>query len=370
MKVCVYSHFFHPSTGGVESATLQLADYLSGRGVKAVVVTQTPESGVPKGFRFKVVRRPTMLEACRIVAQSDIVYTMGFNLLMALLAILHRKPLIWDHPDHDLVCPKNIAWNGKDCEFSMLKCLRCLCRDWPIRFVVWLPVSLMLRKLFSRLIRFHVFHSMYMMREGLVHLPRGTSIVRLPYGVSSHEPSASKHHEHKRIFFFGRLIPEKGCQILIRAIKGLEHEDVRLDVVGEGWFKPYLEEMVKALGLSGRVTFHGKLSRWDVNGIYKECDIVVVPSLWNEPFGQVAVEAMIHGKPVIVSSSGGLPEVIGEGGLVFRGGDHKDLAEKIRMLLGNPELASELVERGYKIALQYSMEIVGENYLKLLKQAR
>jgi glycosyltransferase involved in cell wall biosynthesis len=118
-----------------------------------------------------------------------------------------------------------------------------------------------------------------------------------------------------RVAYLGRLSPRKGVDVAVDAIARLIEAgiDAHLDLVGAvftgyEWYETQLHEQVAALGLTDRVTFHG--FRSDVWGTLAHADVAVVPSRLEEPFGNTAVEAVLAGRPVVVSAIGGLAEAI------------------------------------------------------------
>ena len=115
----------------------------------------------------------------------------------------------------------------------------------------------------------------------------------------------------KIILFMGRLVYEKGIQNLIAAMpKILEHyNDAKLIVAGKGGMIDELRNQVNFLGLGNKVYFTGYLGAKDVQKMYKCADVAVFPSTY-EPFGIVALEAMLAGVPTVVSDVGGLNEIV------------------------------------------------------------
>jgi len=99
----------------------------------------------------------------------------------------------------------------------------------------------------------------------------------------------------------------------------------------------------------------GWLGQGDMARVYREADICVVPSMWDEPFGIVAVEAMASGRPVVASRGGGLQEIVvdGETGFLFERGDSAALAERIARLLDDAALREAMGAAGHKRALQH-----------------
>ena len=160
-----------------------------------------------------------------------------------------------------------------------------------------------------------------------------------------------------RIFASGRLSPEKGFAQLIAAVAMLRQviPEVELVLAGAGPDSRILPKFAEALGVADRVRFTGWLSRAATRVALSEASVVVVPSVWSEPFGLVAVEAMLAGKPVIASRRGELTEIVrdGETGLLFDSGDVIDLAAKLRLLLEDQSRAAALGDAGRKRALEH-----------------
>jgi len=140
----------------------------------------------------------------------------------------------------------------------------------------------------------------------------------------------------KIILFMGRLVYEKGVQTLISAMpKILSHyHDSKLVIAGKGGMIDELRAQVNSLGLGNKVYFTGYLGSKDVQKMYKCSDVSVFPSTY-EPFGIVALEAMLSGTPVVVSDIGGLNEIVEHGvnGMKSYAGNPNSLADSILALL-------------------------------------
>ncbi len=137
-----------------------------------------------------------------------------------------------------------------------------------------------------------------------------------------------------------RLAPEKGVDLLIRAFARVGR-DALLLVAGDGPELGACRALAASLGLADHVRFLGL--RDDVERLYAASDLVVVPSLWDEAFGLVVVEAMAAGKPVVVTASGAMPELVGEGrGLIVPRYDEVALAGAIGRLCDDDSLRARL----------------------------
>jgi len=129
---------------------------------------------------------------------------------------------------------------------------------------------------------------------------------------------------------------------------------MELLIVGDGSLRNTLEKQTRDLGIEEFAHFTGKVPHSDIPNYFNQMDIVVIPSvLDSESFGVAAVEASACEKPVIVSNVGGLVEVIQDGvnGLVAEPKNADDLADKIEILIEDPNLRIKLGKEGRKIAL-------------------
>jgi glycosyltransferase involved in cell wall biosynthesis len=156
---------------------------------------------------------------------------------------------------------------------------------------------------------------------------------------------------HEVVFgYAGRLVSEKGVDVLLRACAGLQGEAWRLDVLGEGPERQRLDALARDLGIGDRVRFLGQVPSTRAPEYYRNMDVLVLPSLtrvnWVEQFGRVLIEAMACGVAVVGSSSGEIPWVIGDAGVVFKEGDVPELTETLAGLLADEERRHDLARRG------------------------
>jgi glycogen synthase len=145
--------------------------------------------------------------------------------------------------------------------------------------------------------------------------------------------------EEKIIYFIGRMVHEKGAQILIEALKYVKiaFPKTKLIIAGGGP-RAHLESLAHQQGLWEAIYFTGRISDEDRDGLYRVADVACYPSLY-EPFGIVALEAMAAGVPVVVSDAGGLSEVVQHdlSGTVTFAGDTTSLAWGIARVFREPE---------------------------------
>ena len=149
----------------------------------------------------------------------------------------------------------------------------------------------------------------------------------------------------KIILYMGRLVYEKGIQHLIAAMPKIlnGYNDAKLIIAGKGGMIDELKQEAENLGLGNKVYFTGYLNSKQVQKIYKCADIAVFPSTY-EPFGIVALEAMLAGVPTVVSDVGGLNEIVEHGvtGMKSYSGNANSIADSILALLFDHQLCSKV----------------------------
>ena len=167
------------------------------------------------------------------------------------------------------------------------------------------------------------------------------------------------------IGYVGRMLPGKGLNILATAVSRLASTNWKLLVVGDGPERASFEQQLRDLRLTDRVEIIGAIDYDEVPSIFQKIDVLVMPTQTTrrirEQFGRVIVEAMASGVPVIGSTSGAIPEVIGDAGLVVPEGDAVALAEALDRLLSDPALRRKLAGAGReRVELNYSWRRVAE----------
>ena len=164
----------------------------------------------------------------------------------------------------------------------------------------------------------------------------------------------------KIILFMGRLVYEKGVQYLIDAMPKILncYNDSKLIIAGKGGMIDELKAKSEYLGLGDKIYFTGYLNSKQVSKMYKCADVSVFPSTY-EPFGIVALEAMLAGVPTVVSDVGGLNEIVTHGldGLKSYAGNANSLADSIIELLYNKKLGDTIVKNAKaKVKAQFNWD--------------
>ena len=165
----------------------------------------------------------------------------------------------------------------------------------------------------------------------------------------------------KIILFMGRLVYEKGIQHLISAMPKIlnGYHDSKLVICGKGGMLDELQAQVNSMGISNKVYFAGYMHGKDVQKMYKAADIAVFPSTY-EPFGIVALEAMLSENPIVVSDIGGLNEIVQhrENGMKAYCGNPNSIADSILELLYDHKLCADITKKA-----KDGMTFIRKNYL-------
>lgn len=168
--------------------------------------------------------------------------------------------------------------------------------------------------------------------------------------------TGSGHLGRRRVVFGGRLVAPKGVRVLVRAALEVDGEFV---VCGTGWRLESMRTLTRRLGVADRFQFRGWLAPDQLAQELADASVVVVPSVWPEPFGLVGIEALAAGRPVVASATGGIVDWLTDGvtGLAVAPGDADDLARALRELLADPERQRAMGEAGRRmVAERFSEE--------------
>jgi glycosyltransferase involved in cell wall biosynthesis len=380
MKLLIYSHFFLPSVGGVETVVLGLAKGLvqlpAQDGLSKPVVTLVTQNAAGSfddgSLAFRVVRQPGSSELWHLIRDSDVVHLAGPSIAPLILALLARKPVVVEHHGFQTICPNGqllLEPIEKPCPGHFMarhhrECLRCNAgQGWTASYKLWLKTFV--RRLLCARASANITPTRWL--GGLVELPRNTVI---PHGLPSRMALSRTAYtlDPPLVVFQGRLVTTKGVRLLLEAARILDQQkySFRVLIVGEGSQRNALEELVRDSGLTSRVQFAGQLAPAHLEAALAKASVVVAPSIGGEVFGLVVAESMQRGLPVIASDLGAFVEVLGEGGLLFRTGEAADLARKLVYLFDHPEIATELSTVAPRRIVQFfSEERMLEDHLRL-----
>lgn len=196
------------------------------------------------------------------------------------------------------------------------------------------------------------------------------------YLTDSDHPQRQDENQTLNLLYAGRLVAEKGVDTAIQAIKTLVADQgvrkIKLSVAGSGSadYQGYLQRLVTQAGLDEYVSFLGHVQPEDMPRLLQQFEVLLVPSVWEEPLSRMVLEGMISGLVVVATPTGGTVEILedGENGLLFTPGDPEDLARRITHLIENPSLRRRLASAGRQTVIERftvarMMDDI-ENYLK------
>lgn len=388
MKILLITDYATP-TGGAEILTIALRDGLRSRGHDARLFASSARPlnaqsqadyhcfGTTSSFR-------TLLQTANFWAfgklkqilaefKPDVVHVTLFltQLSPLILPLLKKVPSLYYAVWYRSMCPTGtkILPNGTVCQVKMgMPCYQNHCLPlWD-----WLPLMLQM-KLWQRWSNaFNLFVApSQAVKQYLIEA--GINSVKIVWHGTPIEPQRPTLTSAPTVAFAGRLVKEKGADVLLKAFALVVKQipEAKLLLVGDGAEREALKQQINDLNITANVFMPGLISRIEIEKLFSTAWVQVVPSLWPEPFGLVVIEAMMHGIAVIVSASGGLLEIVqnNETGLVVPPGNSQALAAALLQILQNRELAEQMGAKAREVATtQYSQDIYVDNFLELYQK--
>lgn len=335
MKILLSSHLFLPSIGGIETVSGNLAEAFVEAGHEVSVATQTPTQEVDK-FRFKVFRQPTWKQWLERISWCDIYFQNNISLQALWPLIFSPKPLVIAH--HIWISRPNGTTSWQD----------------QLKF---------------KLLQFA--HNISISQAIAEKLPIPSIVIPNPYNANLFGliPQLKRH---KELIFLGRLVSDKGVDLLIEALAQLKGQGICpcLSIVGDGPDRQDLEQQVKRADLESQVVFLGMRRGAELVELLNTHQILVVPSRWEEPFGMVALEGIACGCVVLGSEGGGLKEAIGACGRTFKNGDVDSLRTALADLLTQPETFAGFRTHAQEHLARHNLTVIASQYLEVFQNAR
>jgi len=290
-----------------------------------------------------------------------LVNVFAFHLSPAIFSALRAVPTVLSVADYKIVCPlgtKLLPDHALCSKRAGLVCWRGGC----LGFAHWLrdqPRYALIHAALPGVDR--ILANSEWVRSSLAADNIKAEYVRMPVprpGATFRRAPA----DHPLFVYCGRLSVEKGVPLLLRAFARLHaaHPGARLRIVGEGLQGSSIVCMVRALGLTEAVSFTGWVPASGVEQQLADAWALVVPSLWAEPLGFVAIEAIVRRVPVISSQAGGLGETVEDGtsGLLFPNGDEEALLGCLQAVASSRAFPAHVLDDAVaaRVAELHSME--------------
>lgn len=336
MKILFLTHRFYPHIGGIEvnSEILALNFVLQGNEVHLITWTKENDS---KNFPFKVIRNPSFYALIKEHSWADIVYENNPCLRLSWPSYLLKKSRVIAIRTWISRKDGSLAIQDKLKLFWISKARSVIAVSDAVRLHSWEDAIVIGNPYRNDLFR--------IINEG----ERGNSFV-----------------------YLGRLVSDKGVDLAIKALSSLIKSDNKaannfcLTIIGDGPERKSLEDLVNLLELKGYVNFVGNLSGEILVNVLNKHKFLLAPSLWKEPFGNIALEGMACGCIPIVSDGGGLPDAVGKAGLIFNRGNLDSLVSCIHNIINNKDLEIKLRNKAPNHLKSHYPEVVSSRYLEII----
>ncbi|MFB0544708.1 MAG: glycosyltransferase family 4 protein [Asgard group archaeon] len=385
MNICFITYRFPPDvTGGGEISNYVLIKNLANLNHKVVVITRKLDNLKPLKQEVdievhRIIPTPfpatgyplepySLLLAKKIVSflkdrTVDILHVLDFRTTPGAIiaAKILGKPILVTIRNYWPICPRLtmlIPDQGECAECAPSSIIKCLGK-WKTGLHHY--IFMVLRRFFlkkadkiicvSKYVRNILFQTLKISKSKLATLynipeyhtlevtSTSQTILKQDFGLSEKDFIVG---------YVGRITFEKGIEYLIRAFVNIVKitDQIKLVIAGDGNKKTELQELVKELKLNRYVTFAGFIAHEDISSFYEFCDVVVLPSIWNEPLSRVLLETFHFSKPVIATKTGGTPEIIkdGENGLLVEPKNVDQIADKILFLYKNLDIRKRIQE--------------------------
>jgi glycosyltransferase involved in cell wall biosynthesis len=333
LKILFLSYKFHPEVGGIESNSEVLANAFVIAGHQVRLLTRSTDTTL-KEFNFDVIRNPNIMHLLSSYMWADCVFENNPSLQLDWPGIFFRQPSF-------LVLH---TWISR--------------LDGRISFRDYLKFSRM--KQATQVIAVsNALRRRCWQKAVVINNPYPEDQFKLLAGVP----------RTLDFVFLGRLVSDKGVDHAILALDQLNKQAAKnfsLTIIGDGPERRRLEALVVSLHLNTHVHFMGTLLKDELTRCLNQHHYILVPSIWEEPFGNVVLEGMACGCLPITSDGGGLPEAVGKAGLIYKRGNLDALVSCIRNLLKHPELESQIRAAIPAHLLEHQQGIVAKRYLDII----
>jgi glycogen synthase len=334
VKILIYSPLFYPSIGGLETIISTLAHEFINRGHEVKLISQTLEETKDcKQFTFDIIRQPNNQELFQLVRWCDVYFHGCVSLKGLWPLLLTNPPLVITHQTWYRRVDGSNSW-----------------QDYLKKFVTRFATNIACSQSIS------------------AAMPGTSTIIPNSYreDIFREYPNISRNQD---LVFLGRLVSDKGVSLLISALAQLKSRGLTptLTIIGSGPEEIDLRQQARELGVFERVNFAGvKLDR-ELAELLNAHKIMVVPSLWEEPFGIVALEGIACGCVIVGSDGGGLKDAISNCGVTFPNGNIDLLANALCDLLLHPDRLEIHRQNAPPHLARHTSKAVADEYLKVLE---
>jgi glycosyltransferase involved in cell wall biosynthesis len=343
MKILVLTHHFYPDIGGIEVNSEVLSRAFHEYGHQVRLVTWTKEKGSVT-FPFAVIRNPDRFALIREHSWADIVFENNVCLRLSWPRIFIKRPSVVALRTWISRVDGQIGWQDRT-KFLWLKhSSAVIAVSNAIKTKCWEPAV----------------------------------VIGNPYRSDLFKIHTSAKKRCSDFVFMGRLVSDKGADLAIKAFRKfvtlrqqteLSLPETSLTIIGGGPEELSLKNLVEDVKLQDMVHFQGVLNGQELVDCLNCHRFLLVPSIWQEPFGNVALEGMACGLIPIVSSGGGLPDAVGDAGLIFESGNVDSLAMLMHRIYSNVGEQNRIFKLAKGHLANHHPQTVAAKYLKVFKSA-
>jgi glycosyltransferase involved in cell wall biosynthesis len=340
MRIFVFTTAFAPRVGGIERVVEILCRHFAAAGHEVRLATTTPAESADRAADrhrpFEVLRRPGPLRVaalarwCDVQLQANVSLAHAWPRLVAPARFVYQHHNVYQRDDGTLAPPDRL-------------------KRWLARRTAGIANS-----------------TYTAARLGCAH------VVANPYDDATFRDRVPWDARSGELVFLGRLVSQKGADVLIRALGRLRRagSTPRLTVVGDGPERAPLARLAAEEGVAAQVTFTGNLEGAALARELNRHRVLVAPSRYEEPFGVVALEALACGCLPVVAARGGFGDAIGPHGVTFPNGDDAALAGRLAALLADPAGARARLDGVAAHLARFRAEAVAARYLELFEARR
>jgi len=365
--------------GGVQTYLDLLKESLEGRG-HAVELFGPRRESRPSDYLKGVWNIASWLRLRRKTREfrPDVIHYFGIGRYHSASVLFpgRKARRVMSFRDTHLCCPETwlVRRSGAACSGIGWTCLNGGCYRSAIRlkYLLYhylnLPILALHRLLIKLRVQAFITNSGYMaalFQESL----QVNRITVLPHFIRKSDLRFERLRHTKIVLYIGRLSPEKGVEIALRAFpKVLQRvPEAKLVIAGSGPILETLRRRAEELSISDRVDFAGWVEKPETT--YSGADVVIIPSICQDAFPWAALEAMSRGRPVIAGEVGGLPEIIepGRNGYLFPLGDSAALADRIVALLTDEIALEAFSKKAFEKANTYREDNHYDHLLRIYR---
>lgn len=327
--ILIIAPLFFPSYGGLEQVTSLLAEAWA-KNHHVTLITRTP-ANQQEDYRYPVLRNPSRSTIIHNLKFSDFIVMHGFSLPMVPLMLpFRKKTFLVHHTYYQRNREGRQNWKDK-----------------------------------LKLLSMKIFHNISVSHAVAKHIKTSSHVIHNPFRNDVF--CSTEEQKEKDIIFAGRLVSDKGCMVLLKALKRLKDQNIHVSctIAGDGAESVVLKNYVRENNLTPLTNFVGAVSQKDLAHQLRRHKIMIIPSLWEEPFGLVVLEGLACNCKIIASRKGGIPEALGGFGRLFDAGDDEQLAQLIIEELKQPNPENTFPELS-KYLEAHAAHNVAEKYINFI----